>query len=114
MDILEILIPVAGLLAVGTFRSLMIKVKKENDYVMIIENILFQAWSVINGIVLPLIVLFSSNKWYMAILYYVIGVVIITNIISGLIINMSKRNNALIPFIFNLITTISFLMYLFL
>lgn len=113
MNILELLTPIAGLLAVGTYRSLVIKVKRENDYILINESIPFQLWCVVNGIVLPLIILFSFNKWYMAILYFILGVVLFTNILSEIIINMSRRNNALIPFVFNLVTTILFLIYLF-
>ncbi|UMB52621.1 hypothetical protein MKD41_09755 [Lutibacter sp. A64] len=113
MNIFSLVIIIVGFLAVGTYRSSMVRAEREFDNIEAYNTLFFTIWSFICGVLIPLIVLFNEVKWYLAILYFVLGVIFIVNVIPNIIINLQRKNSGLIPLALNITTTLLFLYYIF-
>ena len=113
MNIFSLIIIIAGFLAVGTYRSSMMRAEREFDNIEVYNTLFFTIWSFICGVIIPLIVLFNEVKWYLAILYFVLGVIFIVNVIPNIIIDSQRKNNGLVPLTLNIATTLLFLYYIF-
>lgn len=112
MDGLTIMAVELGILANTMYQASLIRAKHEMDFISINDNKLFQAWNVINGFILPLLILFGNVKWYMAILYFGVAMYT-TSYISFFILKLFRHNNAYVSIVLNIVATILFIIYFF-
>lgn len=113
MNAFESLLVFMGFLSFGTFGKLVLKVNQEMDYIPLLDNMLLKFATIINCFVVTSVVIFSSVKWYIGVIEFVFGFIIIINFISKWLISI-VGNNALIPLVINIISLILFVVYLFL
>lgn len=113
MNVFESLLVFIGFLSFGTFGKLVQKVNQEMDYIPLLDNNLFKFATVVNCFVVTSVVIFSSVKWYIGIIEFVFGFIIIINFISKWLMSLIG-NNALIPLVINIVSLVLFVVYLFL
>lgn len=113
MNVFENLLVFMGFLSFGTFGKLVLKVNQEMDYIPLLDSKLFKFATIVNCFVVTSVVIFSSVKWYIGVIGFALGFMIIINFISKWLISLTG-NNALIPLVINIVSLVLFVVYLFL
>lgn len=105
-----------GFLSLGLFGNSKKYAEERNDVPMIYYDHIGKVttWFFLIGTILPIIILFIYEKWYLAILYSIVGIFVANWISSYYTFNVLNRVNVLPPFIVSIIALIGYIILLFL